>query len=218
MRGPHNIWRLIRTGATFERAGAMRLALEALEAPRHIRLAARILGWPFAWLGIKGDPELPPVSRALTALGPAYIKFGQIMSTRPDVVGEALADELKRLQDDLPPFSMKIAHAAIEAELGAPVDTLFSEFSEAIAAASLAQVHKATVRATGQTVAVKVLRPGIERAFMRDVDAFYLAATLIQTLASRARRLKPKDVIEHFQSVVEGELDLRMEAAAAAEF
>ncbi|MEM7615662.1 MAG: 2-polyprenylphenol 6-hydroxylase, partial [Pseudomonadota bacterium] len=218
MRGPHNFWRLIRTGATFERAGAMRLALEALEAPRHLRIAARILGWPFAWLGIKGDPELPPVSRALTALGPAYIKFGQIMSTRPDVVGEALADELKRLQDDLPPFPMSVARAAIESDLGTGVDVLFSEISEPIAAASLAQVHKAVVRETGQTVAVKVLRPGIERAFRRDVDAFYLAAWFIQTLSPRARRLKPLDVIEHFHSVVEGEIDLRMEASAAAEF
>ena len=218
MRGPHNIWRLIRTGATFERTGAMRLALEALNAPRHIRLAARILGWPFAWLGVKGDPNQPPVSRALTALGPAYIKFGQIMSTRPDVVGDALADELKMLQDDLPPFATKLAREEVARELGDPVEVLFSEFSEPIAAASLAQVHQARLRDTGQKVAVKVLRPGIERAFWRDVDAFHLAAWLIQVLAPRARRLKPLDVIAHFQSVVEGELDLRTEAAAAAEF
>ena len=85
MRGPHNIWRLVRTGATFERTGAMAVALDAVEAPARLRLAARVLGWPFAWLGYKGDPTLPPVTRAITALGPAYIKFGQILSTRPDV-------------------------------------------------------------------------------------------------------------------------------------
>ncbi len=218
MRGPHNFWRLVRTGATFERTGAMRLALEALDAPRSLRLAAGIVGKPFAWLGHRGDPTLPPISRALTALGPAYIKFGQIMSTRPDVVGEALADELKRLQDDLPPFDSAEARAEVARELGAPVESLFSDFSEPIAAASLAQVHKAVVRETGREVAVKVLRPGIERAFMRDVDAFYLTATLIEVLSPKSRRLRPRDVIEHFQSVVEGELDLRMEAAAAAEF
>ncbi len=218
MRGPHNIWRLIRTGATFERTGAMRLALEALHAPRHLRIAARVLGWPFAWLGVKGDPTQPPISRALTALGPAYIKFGQIMSTRPDVVGEALADELKMLQDDLPPFATKVAREEVERELDASIDDLFSEFSEPIAAASLAQVHRARLHETGREVAVKVLRPGIERAFLRDVDAFHLAAWLIQTLAPRARRLKPLDVIAHFESIVQGELDLRMEAAAAAEF
>ena len=86
MRGPHNIWRLIRTGATFQRTGAMGAALDALSAPPRVRAAARIMGWPFAWLGYAGDPALPPVTRAITALGPAYIKFGQILSTRPDVV------------------------------------------------------------------------------------------------------------------------------------
>ena len=105
MRGPHNIWRLVRTGATFERTGAMGVALDALNAPARLRVAARVLGWPFAWLGYKGDPTLPPVTRAITALGPAYIKFGQILSTRPDVVGPDLATQLSMLQDRLPPFA-----------------------------------------------------------------------------------------------------------------
>lgn len=218
MRGPHNIWRLIRTGATFERTGAMKIALEAMGAPNSVRVAARILGWPFSWLGLKGDPNLKPISRALTALGPAYIKFGQVMSTRPDVVGNELADELKILQDSLPAFDMKDARAEVERELGAPVDHWFSSFSEPVAAASLAQVHKATVRESGRTVAVKVLRPGVERAFMRDVDAFYFAARMIEFLSPSSRRLRPLAVIEHFETIVEGELDLRMEAAAAAEF
>ncbi|MDA0924881.1 MAG: 2-polyprenylphenol 6-hydroxylase, partial [Proteobacteria bacterium] len=74
MKGPHNIWRLIRTGATFERTGAMSAVLEAVDAPRTIRVAARVLGWPFKFLGLRGDPSVPPVPRALTALGPAYIK------------------------------------------------------------------------------------------------------------------------------------------------
>ena len=104
MRGPHNLWRLIRTGATFERTGAMNVALEAMDAPPRLRLAARVLGWPFRWLGYRGDPSLPPITRAITALGPAYIKFGQVLSTRPDVVGEELSDQLRMLQDKLPPF------------------------------------------------------------------------------------------------------------------
>ena len=83
MRGPHNIWRLIRTGATFERTGAMSVALAAFDAPPSLRVAARVLGWPFQWLGLEGDPSQPPILRALTALGPAYIKFGQLLSTRP---------------------------------------------------------------------------------------------------------------------------------------
>ena len=114
MRGPHNIWRLIRTGATFERTGAMKVALEAVEAPPRLRLVARIMGWPFKWLGYKGDPNLPPVTRAITALGPAYIKFGQVLSTRPDVVGQELADQLRVLQDKLPPFPTAIALRTVE--------------------------------------------------------------------------------------------------------
>ena len=119
MRGPHNIWRLIRTLATLERTGAIVQVLEAFKAPPRLRLAARVLGWPFKWLGLRGDPALPPLTRALTALGPAYIKFGQILSTRPDIVGDELATQLKYLQDKLPPFPTDVAKAMIEAELDA---------------------------------------------------------------------------------------------------
>lgn len=218
MRGPHNFWRLIRTGATFERTGAMGVALDAMHAPASVSAAAHILGWPFKWLGYRGSQELPPVTRAITALGPAYIKFGQIMSTRPDVVGEELAAQLSVLQDRLPPFASETARAVIEAELGQPVELLFSEFSEPVAAASIAQVHRARRADTGEEVAVKVLRPGIETAFRRDIDAFHLGASLIEGLSPSSRRLRPRDVISHFESVVHGELDLRLEAAAASQF
>lgn len=218
MRGPHNIWRLIRTGATFERTGAMDVVLAAFAAPPQLRLAARLLGWPFKFLGLRGDTDLPPVTRALSALGPAYIKFGQILSTRPDIVGAQMAQQLKYLQDKLPPFSMDEARASIAQELGRPVDDMFDALSEPVAAASIAQVHRARLRSTGADVAVKVLRPGIERAFRRDIDAFYFAARLIEFLAPFARRLRPMDVITHFESVVMAELDLRLESAAASEF
>lgn len=218
MRGPHNIWRLIRTGATFERTGAMKIALEMLDVPPSIRVAARVLGWPFKWLGLKGDTSLPPTLRAITALGPAYIKFGQLMSTRPDVVGPEMAQELRVLQDSLPAFSNELAKAEILKELGQTTDTLFSEFSEPVAAASIAQVHRAVLRETGQDVAVKVLRPSIERDFRKDIDAFYFAASTIEFLSPASRRLRPLAVIEHFETIVKGELDLRMEASAASEF
>ena len=218
MRGPHNIWRLIRTGATLERTGAMGVVLDAFSAPRSLRIAARALGWPFKWLGYKGDPNLPPATRAITALGPAYIKFGQVLSTRPDVVGNEVALQLRMLQDKLPPFPRDEALATIRAELELDPESVFSEFSEPVAAASIAQVHHARLRETGQEVAVKVLRPGIERAFRKDVDAFYLAARMVSLLAPGARRLRPMDVIRHFDGVVRGELDLRLETSASAEF
>jgi ubiquinone biosynthesis protein len=218
VRGPHNIFRLIRTGATFVRTGAMGVVLDTMNAPASLRIAAWTLGWPFGWAGAKGDPALPPVTRALTALGPAYIKFGQILSTRPDIVGQEMADQLRYLQDQLPPFPTREARAAIEAELGLPMDQMFSDFSEPVAAASIAQVHRARMVETGRDVAVKVLRPGIERAFRRDIDAFYFAARAVEVLAPFARRLRPMDVIAHFEGVVMGELDLRLESSAASEF
>lgn len=218
MRGPHNILRLIRTGATLERTGAMNVVLEAFDAPPHLRMVAKAMAWPFKWLGYKGDTKMPPATRALTALGPAYIKFGQVLSTRPDVVGDELAVQLRVLQDKLPPFPVAIAKDSIEAELEIPADVLFSEFSEPVAAASIAQVHKARLADTGETVAVKVLRPNIERAFRKDIDAFYFAARMIELLSPSSRRLRPMEVIRHFEGVVMGELDLRLESSAASEF
>ncbi|KAA2315559.1 2-polyprenylphenol 6-hydroxylase [Pseudooceanicola sediminis] len=218
MRGPHNIWRLVRTGATFERTGAMGVILDAYQAPPLLRLAARILGWPFQFLGLKGDAAMPPVPRALQALGPAYIKFGQILSTRPDVVGPELALQLRVLQDKLPPFSQQAARNAVEQELGQPLESIYTDFSAPVAAASIAQVHRARLAETGADVAVKILRPGIERAFRRDVDAFYLAASIIEGLSPSSRRLRPSEVIKHFEGVVNAELDLRLEAASASEF
>jgi ubiquinone biosynthesis protein len=218
MRGPHNIIRLIRTGATFERTGAMKVVLEALEAPPLVKGVFRTLVWPFQWLGYKGDVKVPPVPRALTALGPAYIKFGQILSTRPDVVGDDMAIQLRVLQDKLPPFSMREAKDEIARELGQTVDELFASFSEPVAAASLAQVHKAHLADTGDAVAVKVLRPGIEKAFRKDIDAFFFAARAIELLSPASRRLRPMEVITHFEGVVLGELDLRLESSAASEF
>lgn len=218
MRGPHNIIRLVRTLATFERTGAIGVVLEALDAPPRLRVVARVLGWPFKWLGLKGDPALPPATRALTALGPAYIKFGQILSTRPDVVGDDLALQLKYLQDKLPPFPVDVAKDMVAAELGMPIEQVFSMFSDPVAAASIAQVHRARLVETGAEVAVKVLRPGIERAFRKDIDAFYFAAGMIEFLSPASRRLRPMDVVTHFDGVVQGELDLRLESAAAGEF
>ncbi len=217
MRGPHNIWRLIRTGATFERTGAMKVALDAMNAPRSVRFIARVIGFPFRFLGYKGDISQPPVLRAISALGPAYVKFGQLMSTRADIVGVDLAAELSVLQDSMPAFDMEIARSTIETQLEDSIDNLFARLDKPIAAASLAQVHPATLH-NGRKVAVKVLRPKIERAFLRDVDAFHLGAWLVEKMTSRSKRLRPRDVINHFEHIVRTELDLRMEASVGSEY
>ena len=218
MRGPHNILRLIQTGATLERTGAMSVIMKAMDAPPLVQGAMRFLAWPFQWLGYCGDLSMPPVLRALTALGPAYIKFGQLFSTRPDIVGEGLAMELRILQDKLPPFPLEAAKTSVEHELGRPIGEIFSEFSESIAAASTAQVHRARLKDTGEEVAVKVLRPNIEKAFRKDIDAFYFVAQMIEFLSPASRRLRPTDIISHFEGVVLGELDLRLEASSASEY
>jgi len=157
------------------------------------------------------------LSRALQALGPSFIKLGQALSTRADLVGETIAADLTELQDRLPPFSARIAIATVEEELGGKVSDFFSSFDEqAVAAASIAQVHFAETL-DGKKVAVKILRPRIEEAFARDVDLFLWLATQIEKRLPRYRRLKPVAMIETFAKTVQIETDLRFEAAAADE-
>jgi ubiquinone biosynthesis protein len=156
------------------------------------------------------------LARALKKLGPAYIKLGQMMATRPDIVGAAVAASLEHLQDRLPPFAEAQARAVIAQSLGRPVAALFRELGPAVAAASIAQVHRG-VTSEGADVAVKVLRPGIEARFARDLAALDLFARIAERLSAEARRLRLRAVKETLAVSVALELDLRMEAAAASE-
>jgi hypothetical protein len=146
-----------------------------------------------AILGIGRFRETGPpgtrLARALERLGPAYIKLGQMLATRPDIVGEELARALEHLQDRLPPFSDAAARTAIADSLGRPVESLFSIFGAPVAAASIAQVHRATTSG-GADAAVKVLRPGIEALFRRDLEALALFARLAERFSVEARRLR----------------------------
>ena len=218
LRTPGNIWRLGRVGATFARTGALERMVRELEAPPYVSRTLKALTWPIAPFGLQGDPEQPPIPRALTALGPAYVKFGQILSTRPDVVGREIARELRILQDKLPPFPVAAARAIIERELGRPLEEMYADFGPPVAAASIAQVHAALDRASGRRVAVKVLRPGVERRMRVDVDSFYFIADALELLLPKARRLRPRAVVDHFNGVVTAEMDLRLEAASASEY
>ncbi len=160
------------------------------------------------------------LSRAVGRLGPSYVKLGQFLATRPDIVGVAAARELEQLQDRLPPFGQEVAVATIERAFGAPLHTIFADFSEPIAAASIAQVHRArTVSALGdREVAVKVLRPGVERQFKRDIGDMFFAAKIAERHSPEARRLRLFDVVETLARTVKMEMDFRLEAAAASEF
>ena len=151
-----------------------------------------------AAIGVRADSTGRPgerLARALNEAGPSFIKLGQAMSTRSDLLGEDLSNDLSSLQDDLPPFPSDQARQAIEDELGAPVDELFLEFDDrAIAAASIAQVHFAVTH-DGRKVAVKVLRPGIEAAFHRDLDLFRWIAEIAEQARPELMRLKPLESI-----------------------
>ena len=157
------------------------------------------------------------LAAAFEELGPSFIKLGQLLSTRADLLGEEITADLTGLQDSLPPFPGAEAQALVEAEFARPLDGLFASFDEgAIAAASIAQVHFART-ADGHEVAVKVLRPGIAAAFARDLDLFLWLAGLGERLQPALRRLKPVEVVQTLAEVVRFEMDLRLEAAAAAE-
>ncbi len=218
LRAPYHLWRLLRTGATFERTGAMRVLLDAFEVRGWPRFAVRAFAMPFGLFGRLGDPSLPPVARALESMGPAYVKFGQVLSTRRDIVGPELVKQLRFLQDRLPPFSLAEARAEIEGELGPGIWQRIGDLGPPIAAASIAQVHSATWVPTGEKVAVKVLRPGVRQQFRRDIAAFHFIARMIEWLVPLSRRLHPTAIVRHFEGVVTAELDLRLEAAAASEY
>jgi len=177
---------------------------------------------PLLWLaGLLARPTSADgaqrLARALGRLGPSHVKFGQFLATRPDVVGTALARDLERLQDRMPPFPTAEAKAIVAATLGAPLERVFASFSEPVAAASIAQVHRAVLADTGETVAVKVLRPGLRRQFRRDLDAFYGGARFAERWLPGMERLKPVSIVEVLDRSVAMELDLRLEAAALSE-
>nr|WP_221275643.1 ubiquinone biosynthesis regulatory protein kinase UbiB [Marinobacter oulmenensis] len=165
----------------------------------------------------------PKISRgerlrlALEELGPVFVKFGQILSTRRDLLPDDMAEALKQLQDRVPPFPSARARGIIEQSLGAPVSELFAEFSaDPMASASVAQVHAATLR-SGQRVVVKVLRPGIDRVIRQDIALMYLMAGLLERYWSEGKRLHPVDVVADYDTTIHDELDLQREAANASQ-
>ena len=160
------------------------------------------------------------LARALNRLGPGWVKFGQFLATRPDIVGFSIARDLELLQDRVAPFPAEEARAMIRATLGKPVSQLFETFGEPVAAASIAQVHRATVReADGalRDVAVKVIRPGIRERFAREIRMGYTAARLIDRHIPSSRRLRLVESMNELARSIRLEMELRLEAAAFSE-
>jgi ubiquinone biosynthesis protein len=153
-------------------------------------------------------------------MGTTFIKLGQFLSTRPDIIGEDLSTQLEKLQDRLPPFSTYEAKEIIKKNLGSKIFDSIINFGEPIAAASIAQVHKAQINDDGiiKDVAIKILRPNIKKTFNDEIDALMLLAYLIESLISKTKRLKLVEVVFLLKEITNHEMDLRFEAAAANEF
>ncbi len=214
-------WRLARAGLVMARHGALDLVTPD-DLPAPARIGIKIVRTLF---GPKTDvastqSSAKRLAAALTDLGPSYIKFGQFLATRGDIVGEDRARDLAELQDRLPAFSQIEAEDAVAAALGHPVGQIFSSFGNSVAAASIAQVHKATLKSEDgeeNIVAVKILRPGIEQRFARDMESFFFMARNVERFLPPTRRLKPLAAVEVLNQTVRFEMDLRLEAAAISE-
>ncbi|HLI99676.1 MAG TPA: 2-polyprenylphenol 6-hydroxylase [Bradyrhizobium sp.] len=209
-----HIARIARAALVFAREGVFG-AVDPSLVPPSGQLALR-LARILERSGAKSGPRL---SRALTRLGPAYLKLGQFLATRPDVVGVILARDLESLQDRLPPFPQAEAEAVIAASLERPLAQAFANLGPAVAAASIAQVHRGEINRNGDrhTVAVKVLRPDVAARFRRDLTDFFFVAHQAEIYSAEARRLRLVEVINTMSRSVAMEMDLRLEAAAMSE-
>lgn len=212
-------WRVLRRLVQIQRITAEYGLQEFLAGSRlERRLAWLRVVSPWTWFvprhsGSRGER----LRLALETLGPIFIKFGQALSTRRDLLPPDLADELAKLQDRVPPFPVDEARQRIEAALGAPVGELFAEFeTEPLGAASLAQVHGAVLK-TGEAVVVKVLRPGMRERIVQDLELMYAVAGIVATGSDDGRRLRPVEVVSEYEKTVLDELDLMREAGNAAQ-
>ncbi len=211
---PRQTLRLARINFVLARHGLDEIVLAA-----HIFRPIRFLIYfsPFYWLRRRDAPRGERVRLALEDLGPIFVKLGQMLSTRRDLLPPDIADELAKLQDRVPPFPGREAREVVERTLGKPVGELFQEFSEVpLASASIAQVHAARLK-DGREVVVKVLRPGVQRIIRSDLDLLYLIAGLAERYWRDARRLRPREVVSEYEKTILDELDLMREAANAAQ-
>ena len=212
---PRLFTRLLRINAVLARHG-----LDDYIFRLHLLRPFRLLLWlvPSYWATADRDrPRGERIRRALEELGPIFVKFGQLLSTRRDLLPLDIADELAKLQDRVPPFPASEARTAIEAALGTTLEQAYASFeTEAFASASIAQVHGATLP-DGREVVVKVLRPGVRRAIERDLEVLRFVARLAERFWADGRRLRPREVVAQYEATVLDELDLVREAANASQ-
>lgn len=210
--------RLIRAGFVLSREGAFSL-VDTKDLPKGVRTAIALMRI-FERRAVKKTGRVERLTKALNKLGPTYVKFGQILATRPDIVGGEIAEDLSALQDRMDPFDEKLVPDIIIAAFDERAEEIV-ELSAPIAAASIAQVHKAKIKSTDgtyETVAVKILRPGVKERFAKDIKSYYAAARVAEKLGKTSRRLNPVKVVQILDRSAQMELDLRFEAASISEF
>ncbi len=206
-----HLWRLARWGRTLARHGALLGIERDGNAPPVVRRFARLMRFGAT------VPKIPTYGEAFVAIGPAAIKLGQALATRPDLVGEEAARDLLRLQDSLPPAPYAQIEKSLRDSFDLPLEALFQHIDTVpVGAASIAQVHKG-VTSDGRTVAIKVLRPGVEVDIASALETYEWAAAQVERMGGEAERLRPRVVIATFKRWTNNELNLRMEAAAASE-
>ena len=214
MIAPRQILRLAHINVVLVRNGLDEIVLRT-HLLRPIRFLLYLLPWN--WIRRAQAPRAVRLRRTLEDLGPIFVKFGQILSTRRDLLPEDIADEFASLQDRVPPFPGDTAAGIVRDALGSPVEDIFSEFArEPLASASIAQVHAARLK-DGREVVVKVVRPEIEKVIRRDVSLLRLAADLAHRYWPDARRLRPREVVAEYERTILDELDLLREAASASQ-
>lgn len=214
MIGVRQAFRLLHINTVLGRHG-----LDEVILATHLFRPVRFLQYlsPWRWFRKEDLPRGARIRRSLEDLGPIFVKFGQILSTRRDLLPDDIADELAELQDNVPPFPGEQARALIEKALGRPVTELFAHFDERpLASASIAQVHAATLL-DGREVVVKVVRPNIQRTIRRDLSLLYVVADLAARYWPDGRRLRPREVVAEFDRTIIDELDLMREAASASQ-
>lgn len=214
MLTPSQILRLMHINIVLVRHGLDEVVL-AIHLFRPIRFVLYLLPWH--WFRRKNIPHAVRIRRALEDLGPIFVKFGQMLSTRRDILPDDIADELARLQDNVPPFPGEQARQLIEKSFGKEIGQIFKTFDETpMASASIAQVHRALL-ANDTDVVVKVLRPGIERVIRRDLGLLHVIAGLAYRYWSDGRRLRPREIVVEYEKTILDELDLMREAANASQ-
>jgi ubiquinone biosynthesis protein len=214
MLSPGQVLRLLYIQRVLVRTGLDELVF-SLNLFRKLRFLQYILPWN--WLSRKKIPRAIKIRLALEELGPIYIKFGQLLSTRSDMLPEDIVGELSKLQDNVPAFSSAEAKSIIQNSLGVKLDDIFIEFDEKpLASASIAQVHLAKLK-DGREMIVKVVRPGIETIIRRDIGIMHIIAEMAENYSGEIQRLKPTGVVREFEKTLLNELDLMREAANASQ-